>query len=285
MANLAVLSTVQSGVTALSNLILATPQTNIGIQPQQTVMPNGNVTAKLPSFLFDFNGEDSIELETDITDHFTEDNSSLQDQATLLPEKIHTEGFVSELNDIVSDPILQALQIAAQKLTIIAGYTPQLSTTALLAYNEAIQAYQIGNLALSAGTAVYSGLASGSVQKALGLVPIPVQTKQQAVFTLFYGYWQQRQLFTVQTPWAIFQNMMLKNVRPVQGPDSNSFSTFQVTFKIMRFAGVASTSVNAQERNQIQQLSSLNALVNNGPSTGIGGYTSSPNYSSPPSVQ
>jgi hypothetical protein len=265
---------------------LATPQTNIGIQAQQTIMPNANATAKPPAFLFDFEGEQSIVLETDITDHYAEDNSALQNQSALRPEQINTEGFVSELNDIVSNPVLQALQIAAEKLTVISGFTPGLSTTALLAYNEAVQAYQIGNLALTAGVSAFnalsgagSGSASAQAQARLGLVPIAVQTKQQAAFTLFYGYWQARQLFTVQTPWAIFQNMMLKSIRPMQDPETDSYSTFQVTFKHMRFAGVASTSVNAQTRNAIQQLSSQNSLVNNGSSTGVGGYSAPTGFS------
>lgn len=286
MANLSVLSTVQTTATTLSNLILATPQTNIGIQAQQTIMPNGNSTAKPPAFLFDFEGEQSIALETDITDHYAEDNSALNDQAALKPEIINTEGFVSELNDIVSNPVLQALQVAAEKLTVVSGFVPALSTTALLAYNEAVQAYQLANLALTAGVAAYSGLGgltaaqqqAQAAQAKLGLVPTKVQTKQQSAFTLFYGYWQARQLFTVQTPWAIFQNMMLKSVRPIQDPETDSFSTFQVTFKKLRFAGVASTTLNAQTRNAIQQLSSQSSQVNNGASTGVGGFTAPNGY-------
>jgi hypothetical protein len=69
-----------------------------------------------------------------------------------------------------------------------------------------------------------------------GLNPRGNQTKQQTYFQQFYGYWANRTLFTIQTPWAIFQDMAIQTLRAVQDADTRVITDFEVTFKLMRFA-------------------------------------------------
>jgi len=56
---------------------------------------------------------------------------------------------------------------------------------------------------------------------------------------LFYGYWQSRTLFTVQTPWAIFQDMAIQNLRAIQDDSTRMITDFEITFKMLRFAAAA----------------------------------------------
>lgn len=255
--NLSALTSITTTATALSNLILATPNANPGYQPQQKIFPDGSVAQKDPPILFDYEGEQTGTFESDITDHYIEDNTAVQDQIALRPEIITTRGFIGELNDVVP-PLLQALQVAANKLTVISAFTPGLSSTALLAYNEAFQAYQLASLASSAGVAAW-GFISGNGSQ--------TQTKQQAAFARFYGYYRNRTLFTVQTPWAIFQNMAIKSLRPVQDAETNTVTEFQVEFKMMRFASTISTSgISLQFQGRTANQATLG--VNTGASTG-----------------
>jgi len=261
--NLSALSSITTTATALSNLILATPNVSAGYQPQQKIFPDGSVSQKDPPILFDYEGEQTGTFESDITDHYVEDNTAIQDQIALRPVIITTRGFIGELNDVVP-PLLAALQAAANKLTTIDAYTPGLSTTALLAYNEAYQAYQLGSLASTAATAAW-GAISGK-----GSTP---QTKQQAAFTKFFGYYQSRTLFTIQTPWNIFQNMAIKSLRPVQDAETNTITEFQVEFKQMKFANTISTSgISLQYQGRLANQVSLG--VNTGASTGTPSTTS-----------
>lgn len=261
--NLSALASITTTATAISNLILATPNVNAGYQPQQKIFPDGSVSEQDPPILFDYEGEQTGTFESDITDHYVEDNTAIQDQIALRPEIITTKGYIGELND-VTPPILQSLKAAANKLTVVDAYTPALSTTAILAYNEAFQAYQLESLAVAAGTAAW-GAISGS--------GAATQTKQQAAFTKFYGYYRNRTLFTVQTPWAIFQNMAIKSIRPVQDAETRMITEFQIEFKIMRFAQTISTNgLSLQFQGRAANQASLG--VNTGSSTGTPSSTS-----------
>lgn len=262
--DLAGISNFTTAATALSNLILVSPQKTVGYQPQNAPSWKKDTSVPPPAILFNYEGEQSVALSSDITDHYIENNTAIQDQIALRPEIITTNGFIGELND-VAPAALKPIQQIAQKLVTIGAYTPQLSATAQLAYNEAFLAYQIGtNLVNSAVSSWSSITGSGgqSVINGAGITPQPNQTKQQIYFQQFYGYWKNRTLFTIQTPWAIFQDMAIQSLRAVQDAETRVITDFEVTFKLMRFAATLSTpntlnSNNFQGRGKYQSSSTV----------------------------
>jgi hypothetical protein len=248
------LSSIANATTAiqsLNNLVLVSPQATIGYQPQ----PNGNAAAQ-PALLFHYEGENSVDCKSDITDHFVEDNTSIADQIALRPESIRVQGFIGDLNDIPPNQAFRTLKLLADKLVTVGAYTPGLSATAVLAYNQAAFLYSVGlnaaNTAVSSaqsiGNAVSGGGAGGlAVVGSNGLSNdgLFIQSKQQIAFQQFYGYWRKRTLFTVQTPWAVFQSCAIDSLRVLQTSESNSVTEFEVTFKTMRFASTQNFSSNA----------------------------------------
>lgn len=253
MGNISALSQVTTAATSLSNLILVSPSTTLGYQPQNLPSQDGSPTQPPPSLLFHYEGEQTAHLMSDITDHYVEDNTAIQDQVALKPEEVTTHGFIGELND-VAPALLAPIQAIANKLTTIGAYTPGLSLSALIAYNTAFQLYQVGiNAAASAVSAwnTVSGNSQGgeSVIGSNGLSTQPNQSKQQLMFQQFYGYWRNRTLFTVQTPWAIFQNMAIKDLRAIQDAETRVITDFEVTFKMMRFA---STQISVFDASVLQ---------------------------------
>jgi hypothetical protein len=243
MPNLSALSSVTTAATALSNLVLVSPQSTVGYQPQNPSQASGQTSQPPPAILFHYEGEQTVALESDITDHYIEDNTAIQDQIALKPETITTHGFIGELND-VAPGALAAVKAVADKLTVISAYTPVLSATALLAYNQAFQLYQIGQSAVNSAVAAWSSIGGSggeSVISSQGLASQPNQTKQQIAFQQFYGYWRSRTLFTVQTPWAVFQNMAIKNLRAIQDAETQTITDFEVTFKMIRTAATVTT--------------------------------------------
>lgn len=226
--NLSALANVTTAATAFGDLILVTPNKPVGYQAQNK---DPNPLSILPldeSFFFDYEGEQAVNLTSDITDHYVEDNTAIADQIALKPEEVMTSGFVGELNDI-APPILQPAKQLADKLTVLGAYTPVLSTTAILAYVEAKFLYDVA-LQVSNSVIQTWQFATNTLD------PSKVQTKQQKAFLKFYGYWKDRRLFTIQTPWAIFKDMAIKSLRSVQPNDDQYISTFEITFKKMRFA-------------------------------------------------
>lgn len=261
---------------SLSNLILVSPQSTVGYQPKNKPNADGTTSTadQPPAILFHYEGEQTATIESDITDHFIEDNSAIQDQIALKPEIVTTHGFIGELNDVAPFG-LQTLQAAADKLTAIGSYEPALSETALLAYSEAFFLYQTASTAIDAAVSAWdtvAGFGGESVINGQGIVTQSNQSKQQSAFQQFYGYWRSRTLFTVQTPWAIFDNMAIKSLRAIQEAETNVITDFEVTFKMIRTATTAvnfSDSFSFSDRAGAQSANPSN-LGTSSPSSSIG---------------
>lgn len=208
-------------------------------------------------FLFNYRGEDTVELKSDITDHYSEGNSALQDHIALAPEKITLRGYIGELSDQLPG-ILSEVQLVASQLTVLSPFVPQLTAQALQTYNQAAQIYNTAASAVATLTQAFD-LITGK----------DFQTKQQKAFGYFYAKWQNRALFTVQTPWAIFQNMAIESLRAVQDEESNMITDFNITFKKMRFAStISQTSTIVQGRLSSQAASQVSQGAQNPPNVG-----------------
>jgi len=236
-------STVQAITTSIA---LVTPQTNIGYQPLSTgSVPNSNA-ANPPTLLFHTEGENTAHIQSDITDHFIEDNTAIQDQISLKPEMVTVHGFIGELNDVFPVGIPNNGQISAL-LPNVAPFVPQLTTSGQAAINTAFAAYQTAQAAANAVVSAWGALSGttpqtvvgssglnvngSSVTSASGLRP---QGLQQAVFQQFYLYWRNRTLFNIQTPWAVFANMAIMEMRAQQDESTRMITDFYISFKMIR---------------------------------------------------
>lgn len=73
------------------------------LQQKAIVRPN-NPPLGIAGFLFDITGDEWVELASQITDHYTEANSAIQDNIALEPEKITVRGMVAELRNVAPPP-------------------------------------------------------------------------------------------------------------------------------------------------------------------------------------
>lgn len=202
------------------------------------------------SLLFAYRGEDTIELSADIPDHFTEVNTTQNDDISLRPEKITVRGYVGELSNQLPGP-LTYVQAVATQLSALAPYQPALAVQALEAFNTAQQLY---STAAAAATAVEQAfdLATGQ----------DYENVQQKAFRYIYRRYLARSLFTVMTPWTIMKDMAIESVRAVQDEETQQISEFAITFKRMRFASnELATSTVAQGRRAAQAAT----IVDHGP--------------------
>jgi len=209
----------------LSDLILVSPDKQLGIIPSyQSKDQRG--------FLFHIVGEESVSISSDITDHYIEDNTALQDHIALRPETITISGFIGELNNVTPD-LLLPVKAVVDRLAMLGGYVPGLTSSALRAYNTAEQLYRIADKAKQA-LAKLSGFDSG--------------TKQQKAFNEFYYHYLNRQLFYVQTPYAMFSNMAIQSMRFTQNEGDKNSSDIEITFKKIRLAQVLVTEKETSDK-------------------------------------
>jgi len=85
-----------------------------------------NLPLGVAGFLFDIEGEEIFELRSDITDHYVEDNTTIQDQWGRLPERITLNGYVGELVGYLSNPNPPVTQKGV-KLPLHAALMPSLA--------------------------------------------------------------------------------------------------------------------------------------------------------------
>lgn len=219
------------------------PSQTVGYAPGlPTDLFNPDGTAAIPLFLpfpiiFHYEGEQSVTSDADITDHYIEDNTAIHDQIALKPVTITTHGFIGELNDVPPLALQLLRKQVLNRLTAIGAYAPRASLTATIAYDEAFFFYQTASNAANAAVSAFSSIAGTGetvIGGSLGTTFAPNQNKQQTYFQQFYFYQQNRTPFTIQTPWAVFENMFILHLQPVQDESTAVITDFHVTFKMVR---------------------------------------------------
>ena len=181
----------------------------------------------IAGFIFDFRGEDTVELQSDITDHYTEANYAIQDHIALRPERITCTGYVGELTNRAQG-IFALIAPFVSKLPMLGQFAPKLTAGALDIYNKATR---------------YTALVERTVMQAKDLYGFftgkagdPKKDKQTKAYQYFRDLWKSRQIVSVETPWGVYKSMAIESIRAVQDESSRYISEFTITFKEFRTA-------------------------------------------------
>ncbi len=196
-------------------------------QQQLALVRPNNPPAGIAGFLFNIVGDEDIELRSDITDHFTEANTPVQDNIALLPEIVTVRGIVAELAQVA--PVSPAIAPLEDTLLPNPNMVPQLTPGAAQTAVLSAETKTRQDAALTDGQSLY-----GVYERTFG--QNPDQTRQTNAFLYFYSLWQSRELFTVETPWGFFTNMAIEVFRSEQPEDTKYKTDFTITFKKIRIA-------------------------------------------------
>lgn len=203
-------------------------------QSQLALIRPNNPAPGIAGFLFDIIGDEGVELMTDTTDHYIEDNTSIQDQAALRPEKVFVRGLVAEL--VLVNPKDEQVAPASNPLPINPGFEPELTPGATQILDETEETDALQDNGIESGQSLYGMYQQLASQR-------PNQTRQEQVFGYFYQLWKGRQLFTVQTPWGVFTNMILELGRSEQLEDTRFRTDMTLGFKKIRVAQSVTVNV------------------------------------------
>jgi hypothetical protein len=191
---------------------------------QYIVRPTGlpNLTG-VAGYVFDILGEEEVFVDSEITDHYVEDNYAIQDHIALRPIRFILRGYVGELTDNV-ESAQEAILTLSHKLSTIAGYLPELATQSEELYTEiTANKFNVGEV-VNQAISTYN-LFSQSATSA---------NKQQNAYNYFYNLWVSRILCSVETPFRIFTNMAIESIRARQDEATRYISDFSITFKQIR---------------------------------------------------
>lgn len=208
-------------------------------------IPQFDEQGQISGFLFDVKGRDEVNLQAEITDHWTENNTAIQDHIAIKPITIRVNGFVGELRTNYDPKTLQNIAANyAGKSTALAYLAPEITTQAKAVFNQMERLYGLYEKANSVEKnlyAVFENTASAQTE-----------TKQQKAFQFFKNAWQARQAFQVQSPWQTFDNMYIQTLRATQDDETKYITEFEITFKQLRFANTLTRGLTDEEKEQIK---------------------------------
>ena len=201
---------------------------------QAIVSPLGDpYTIGISGLIFDIIGEVGVEINSDITDHFVEANYAIQDHWAQKPIIVTMQGYAAELVRIYQPNILQQIFSDLTGLQPLGILAPSFNVQDNEFYSEIDTITQLGQNLVNTTLNAFQ-----LFQNAATLV-----TRQQTVFQYLLNMWQQRILATVETPFAVFENMAIESIRPSQNAETTKISEFIVRFKqILTVDAVQGTS-------------------------------------------
>ncbi len=226
---------VQSAQTGLGNLNLQDGNNYLNTIANKFIV-KPKTASGIGGFVFDYEGEDTVTYQADITDHYLESNDAVQDHIAQRPARIVLRGFVSELVSKQPAGIVGALNTIQNKLTAVPAYLGKYTPGAIAAIQRGITTAQTTVDRINLGLA--------KVQNIVGFLPgaAPHKSKQQKAFAQLTALWQSRQVFTVETPYRYFDSMVIETLSFVQPEETRDMTDISVTLKQMRFVQVASVS-------------------------------------------
>jgi hypothetical protein len=209
---------------------------------QAIIRPN-NPPLGVAGYVFDVLAEESMECASDITDHYVEDNTTIQDQIALKPERFTVKGLVAEL--VLSTTLQQTQSDQVNPL----GIFPPLLPVFTLASTET-QLRQAADTTAQNNSVINTQSLYGFFDRSAGAL---AQSRQAKAFSYFYQLWRGRELFSVETPWGVLNNMAIESLSPSQSADSASKTDFTLTFKKIRFAQAVSVNIGVLAGRAAQQ--------------------------------
>ena len=207
------------------------------ISLQYVITPKG--LKGIAGYVFDYEGEDRLSMESDITDHFAENNTAIQDHIANKPKMLTLRGFASELVlPGIGVGVFGELELLEEKLgttdAYLGKYTPQGLQKLQGAASAAVN--QVQNYANTA--AQYLNQAKNIAQLFGGGAAAP--TKQAQAYQTLGALRDSFQVFSVVTPWTVLPSMAITSLVFVQPKDNKQMSDIIVTMKEMRFIDTVS---------------------------------------------
>ncbi len=198
-------------------------------------------------FVFDYLGDINVSMDADITDHYAEDNTAIQDHVAIRPIEVVMRGFVSELTLPKPQGVVGALAAAqsalAQVQAYLGKYTPGVTQTLASAITKVQSTVNTINQTMA------------KAQNIISLFPgaPPTSSKQAKAYSQLFTAMQQKLPMTIDTPYRVLHNMLIKRLAFAQPEDTKSWSDITVTLKQINFVETATVADNGQFAGRLAQ--------------------------------
>ena len=192
----------------------------------------------IAGFKFNIPESELVKFENEISDHYTDNNSPVQDHIVEKPIEITVTGLVGDYfysRHIIQDLVAQVVPT----LTLVKEFVPQISPV-VMALKEKFNIGASSTYNFDPETGVLSG---GSITNySFNLIDLfklfqnlyKLKSAQTRAFIFFECLWKMKSLFSVETTWKRYDNMLVKSLEAKR--DKNlDITEFSLTFKQMSF--------------------------------------------------
>ena len=216
----------------------------------------------IAGFKFHVPQSEQINMESDITDHYIDTGSAVQDHISRKPVTITVRGYQGEYYYTVH-PIESALSLVTPTLSLVKQFLPSLrAATQKIKNAKASQVFS------------KTFLKQSDSLNAIDLFKIfqdlyKITSAQTRAFMFFEALWRSEALFTVETSWKRYDNMAIQKIVPLR--DNNADITdFTVTFKqISRTATLVESVKKAAGRLKDQKSKVVQKGIDKGKETPV----------------
>lgn len=229
----------------------------------------------IAGFKFHLPETEQVNMESNITDYYTDSNSVMQDHIARAPITIMVNGMQGEYFYSVNE-IEDLLANVTPVLSLVKQFVPKLSAATMQIKNNWAK-YQESQQGLAAYYATFDkgiplNQSLNNLWNDLNGVDLfqlfqnlyKLKSAQTRAFLFFEALWKSQAVFSVETTWKRYDNMLIQKVTPIR--DSNADITeFSVIFKQMNFAQSRYESLNnAAGRTRQQLLKQVNKGIDKG---------------------
>lgn len=222
----------------------------------------------IAGFKFHLPQTEAIKLENDITDHYIETNSPIQDHIAQKPITITLTGLVGDYFYSINQ-IEDMLARVIPTLTLVKEFLPKISaaasslkaiklnaTTKLKSFSNYNKAQENGAFKLGATQTVIASDFSALDLFALFQQLYKLKSAQARAYIFFECLWKSRGLITVETTWKKFNNMAVQSITAKR--DNNADITdFSVTLKQITTVSTLTETLDEYKNRMEQQASSV----------------------------
>lgn len=198
-------------------------------------------------FVFDYEGETSLSIQADITDHYAENNTAVQDHIAIRPIKMTFRGYVGELVQLKPAGLVGALEQIQNRLTTVPAYLGKYTPGAVATLQKALTTAQ------NTVNTIDQSLAR--VKNIVGLFDntAPGRTKQEKAYNKLQSLMVTKQLLIVETPYGAFNNMAIEALTLTQGDETKMWSDVTVSLKRLNLVAVQNSTINSRSGRNVQQ--------------------------------
>lgn len=214
--------------------------------------------------------DDSLSFNSQITDNWLENNTSIQDHITLSPVTITMKGLIGEVvytpqaaftdyNNIYSNNFGGELlnNYLLGKLNTVSSFFPSVSNITQKAINKInLKDGAISKVLSIANTSLnqpgYNSLAQ-KLDNYAGITSNIRQERQKQIIELLKHCWLNRMPFKAIVPWGEYDNMFIESVNINQG-NINYASEISITLKQVRYAQTIYTKADEKVLAQYSQM-------------------------------